>query len=162
MECCRRQSPYLANANRLADVIAAIQVLGTYKFYKSDCSIWARRIVADQEKAAHWKTVFEQHPEFFRLDKDTGKASLVLRRQRQKLYDVDQEQAISTAEYARLSPAERRRISRMPLSSSEIETLINTAISMHDHALARKRDGRWWVPLASAFVGALLGGLIKS
>jgi hypothetical protein len=28
------ESPYLPNSGRLADVIAAIQAMGTYKFYK--------------------------------------------------------------------------------------------------------------------------------
>jgi hypothetical protein len=73
--------PYLDNPQRLADVIAAIQAMGTYKFYKLTFKGWAERIVADESEAEHWKTVFEDHPEFFRLDTDREKASLVWRRQ---------------------------------------------------------------------------------
>lgn len=152
------KSPYLENENRLADVIAAIQVLGSYKFYKLDFDVWADRIVGDSSKAEHWKTVFEQHPEFFRLDVPRKKASLVWRRQHQKLFDVDSEDTISREKYWELTDEERNRISRTPLNSDEIGSLIGTAVNMHDHALMRQRDSRWWVPLGSSFIGAVLGG----
>ena len=84
-------SPYLADG-RLADVIAALQATATYKFYKLDFARWADRIVGEKAKANHWRKVFEEHPEFFRLDSDRRRASLVWRRQHQKRYDVDREE----------------------------------------------------------------------
>ena len=62
------RNPYTNNPNRLADVIAAIQVMGTYKFYKLEFSSWADRIAGDETNGVYWKKVFEDHPEFFRLD----------------------------------------------------------------------------------------------
>lgn len=39
-------SPYLSDLNRLADVIAAIQVMGTYKFYKLNLRVGLTESVA--------------------------------------------------------------------------------------------------------------------
>lgn len=160
-----KSSPYLSSDDRLGDVIAAIQAMGTYKFYKLEFKSWARRISGDDLQAHHWKRVFEEHPEFFRLDGARERASLVWRRQRQKLYDVDKEKDISRGE-AEILPAEQRaRLSRLPLKSDEIGMLINTAISLHARALEHRQDTRWWLSLLSAvlgFLGALAGGFITA
>ena len=154
-----KRSPYLATDNRLADVIAAIQAAGTYKFYKLDFAGWADRICGDTGQADHWRSVFVDHPEFFRLDSGRVKASLVLRRQRQKLFNVDQEKVWSRPDYDALSPAQQLRFSRLPLTASEIEALIDVAVSLHTRAAERDRDRRWWFVPAFGFAGAVAGGL---
>lgn len=163
------QSPYLEEDNRLADVIAAIQVMASYKYYKLDFATWADRIVGDQTRANHWQQVFEQHPEFFRLDSARQKASLVWRRQRQKRFDVDTESQVTKDEFEARDDAGKLRISRTPLGTSEIGTLIDAAISLHSRALEHRRESRWWVPILVALVaaisgltGAIVGALIKS
>lgn len=150
-------SPYLAANDRLADVIAAIQAMGTYKFYKLDFSGWADRISGDESLADHWKAVFEQHPEFFRLDSQREKASLVWRRQHQKRFDVDNEAKVTRDKYKSLSEAEKKRISRMPLHSDELAKLVDTAINLHSRALEHKKEARWLVHVAISIVGALSG-----
>ncbi len=155
-------SPYLAADDRLADVIAAIQVMGTYKFYKLDFEAWSDRICGDKSEASHWRAVFEQHPEFFRLDSGRRRASLVWRRQRIKHYDVDKGSAITKEAYLALSDSQKARISRMPLNSDELEMLISTAINLHARALEHKQDTRWWIVAAIGFLGALAGGLIAA
>lgn len=155
------ESPYLESNQRLSDVIAAIQAMATYKFYKLDFRGWADRIVGDAKKADHWKKIFEEHSEFFRLDSGRKKASLVVRRQHQKLYDVDQEKKISRQEYASL--ASKERISRTPLTSDEISTLINTAIELHSRAVDQENLKKWWIPIVTAiagFLGAIIGALV--
>ena len=62
------ESPYLKDSNRLGDVIAAIQAMAVYKFYKLSFEEWADRISADKSQADKWKNLFIEHPEFFRLD----------------------------------------------------------------------------------------------
>jgi hypothetical protein len=114
------ESPYLSSPDRLGDVIAAIQVMGTYKFYKLDFAGWADRIVGDEAQAQHWRTVVGEHPEFFRMDSKREKASLVWRRQRQKLFNVDTESQISREQFRQLTDAQKLRISRMPLASNEL------------------------------------------
>jgi hypothetical protein len=152
-------SPYLSDANRLGDVIAAIQVMATYKFYKLSFSGWADRICADQMQADRWQTIFEAHPEFFRLDTARQKASLVWRRQFPKRYDVDAEKLLLIDDFNALSPAQQRRVSRAPLSSSDIKALIDTAVNLHSRALEFHKDKRWWTALAGA-VGGLIGAVI--
>lgn len=157
------KSPYLKDDQRLADVIAAVQVMATYKFYKLNFGAWADRIVGEAEKGDYWKLVFEEHPEFFRLDSRRKKASLVVRRQHQKLYDVDLEIKISRQKYNQLE--QTNRISRTPLSPDEISTLINTAIEMHSRAVDNENQKKWWVPLVAAgagFIGAVIGASIST
>jgi hypothetical protein len=152
-------SAYLSDPGRLGDVIAAIQATATYKFYKLSFEGWAERISADKERASHWKRVFVEHPEFFRLDGDRTKASLVWRRQYPRCYYVDEGRALTTNELRQLSDDVRgNRVSRSPLTAADINTLIKTAVDMHSRALDAKKESRWWIPLAAA-VGSLLGAL---
>jgi hypothetical protein len=153
----RTDSPYLSDSNRLADVIAAIQAMASYKVYKLDFEHWADRICADETQASHWRQVFEEHPEFFRLDAARERVSLVWRRQSQKRYGVDVEAPLSKEDYDSRDAAGKARISRSPLSATEISTLIETAINLHSRALDHKRESRWWVPVAVAAVGAAAG-----
>lgn len=157
-------SPYLRDANRLGDVIAAIQAMATYKFYKLPFANWADRMAADKNQAEKWKAVFVEHPEFFRLDSAKEKASLVWRRQFPKRYDVDAENVLTSAEYNALTAEQQLRVSRVPLSSADIKALIDTAVNLHSRALEHQKDKRWWVALASAggaLAGTVLGAVIK-
>lgn len=161
----KSQSPYLYGDNRLGDVIAAIQVMGSYDFYKLDFEGWAARISGDKTKAEHWKRVFVEHPEFFRLDTAGLKASLAWRRSYRRRYSVDQQRELSHDEYRALSGDDRTRISRSPLSSSDISVLISTAINLHTRAIEQNREYRWLSsPLFSLLgvaLGAFLGWLSK-
>lgn len=156
-----KKSPYLKEATRLADVIAAIQVMGTYKFYKLDFAGWADRICGQQSEAEHWKSVFRDHPEFFRLDVSRQRASLAWRRTHQKLYNVDTEEKVTRQNFDRLSDNDKNRISRSPLSSEDIGTLLNTAVELHSRALAHQREQRWWVTAVITVVIAMIGFLSK-
>lgn len=157
----KKASPYLATPERLADVIAAIQTLGTYKFYKLDFASWADRISGDSSQGEYWKDVFEQHPEFFRLDSEREKASLVSRRQHQKRYSVDRLEVISKDEFNSLNEDEKKRISRTPLAPEEIGVLINTAVELHSRALEEKKHSRFLWPSIIGLIGVALGGAIS-
>ncbi|MDT7838433.1 hypothetical protein [Aquabacterium sp. OR-4] len=157
-------SPYLAEPGRLGDVIAAIQAMATYKFYKLTHEDWADRIAADKTQGDKWKRLFEQHPEFFRLDSAREKASLVWRRQFPKRFDVDAMRVLSNEEYEALTGDQKLRISRVPLAASDIKTLVDTAVNLHSRALEHQKDRRWWVALAGAvggLIGSIVGALIK-
>jgi len=154
------ESPYLANSGRLADVIAAIQAMGTYKFYKLTFEGWADRITANKNQALYWKNVFEQHPEFFRLDGAREKASLVWRRQYPKRYHVDLEKRLSVQEYKALTEDQKDRVSRDPLTPEDIKTLVDTAINLHSRALESEHARKWWIPLASSAIGGLVGAVL--
>jgi len=150
------KSPYLKD-QRLADVIAAIQVMATYRFYKLDFESWADRITGDRGNAERWKCILEDHPEFFRLDAQKLRASLVIRRQHPKRYDVDNFKEISKTEFDGLE--NKSRVSRSPLRTDETSSLIQTAINLHSRAIAQEQESRWWVILVPAGVG-LLGVII--
>jgi hypothetical protein len=153
-------SPYLKDANRLGDVIAALQAMAVYKFYKLTFEDWADRLTADKNQAEKWKAIFSEHPEFFRLDGAKERASLVWRRQFPRRYDVDNERVLSSDEYRLLPPERSARMSRNPLSSADIKALVDTAVNLHSRALEHQKDKRWWVALASAgggLVGAIVG-----
>jgi hypothetical protein len=157
------ESPYIAHPNRLADVIAAIQAMAVYEFHMRSFAKWALSISGDESKAEYWKSVFVEHPEFFRLDTTRTLASLVWRRQFPKRYHVDRQH--SKEEWSQLPENERERISRTPLAPPDIKTLIDAAINLHSRAVELRRESRWWVPLAGAvggLVGAVIGALLKS
>lgn len=101
------KSPYLNDDQRLADVIAAIQVLGTYKFYKLDFVGWSKGITGSAGNSSYWKIIFEQHPEFFRLNNDQTKVSLVWRRSYQRNFHVDREVILTRQECEELPQNER-------------------------------------------------------
>ena len=157
-------SPYLADTRRLADVIAAIQVMGTYKFYWQDFAGWAERISGDAGQAAYWRGIFEDHPEFFRLDGERQGAALVWRRQYPRRFHVDEERRLTVAECMALGEAGMERVSREPLSADDIRSLIDTAVGLHSRALDQQKERRWWLPLATAvaaLLGAVLGAWLK-
>jgi hypothetical protein len=158
------ESPYIANSNRLADVIAAIQAMAVYEFHMRSFAKWALSISGDEARAEYWEKIFEEHPEFFRLDTKREQASLVWRRQFPKRYHVDRQQQLSEDECSRLTIQERERLSRPPLAPTDIKTLIDAAINLHTRAVELRRESRWWVPLAGAIgglVGAILGTFLK-
>ena len=155
------KSPYL-KPQRLPDVIAAITALGTYKFYKLDVDRWADRITGSADRAGPWRTVFEEHPEFFRYASDRKKVSLVLRRQFPRNYNVDAEpEEFPDHEVDGLTES---RISRRPLSPAELTELVGFAIRLHDSSLEQQKATTWWTPLATAvlsLVGVLLGAYVS-
>jgi hypothetical protein len=153
------KSPYLSDPNRLADVIAAIQVMSTYKFYKLPFDGWADRINADPSRATYWQNIFEQHPEFFRLDGQREKASLVWRRQYPRRFQVDDERVLTRDEYQSLDDKAKEHVSRVRLTPADIKTLVDTAINLHARALEEQKERRWWLPLASV-IGGLVGGVL--
>ena len=156
------KNPYTENSKRLSDVIAAIQVMATYKFYKLNFSDWSDRIEGRPENGDYWQNVFQQHPEFFRLDSKQERASLVWRRNYQKLYDVDLETKITRERYLKLDDEKKKRISRTPLTNSDISTLIGTAINLHASEIEHRRDSRWWISGVVGLLGVIVGAVINA
>ena len=175
------KSPYVEQPSRLADIIAAIQVMGTYKYYKLDIGKWGKRIrdigesdgeaeSSNQDEAGSrqaqinenkWIAVFDEHPEFFRLGDKKNKASLVWRRSYPKLFDTDDLKEIEPAKYKGLTKEQKKKISRKPLTIEQIDLLIRTAIDLHARAIAHRQERRWWITalVGGGAIAALLGFL---
>jgi hypothetical protein len=134
--------------------------MGKYGFYKLDFKMWAMRISGDENKEEDWKSLFKEHPEFFRLDAEGKKASLVWRRSYRKRYSVDEQKEISKTEYDKLTTEEKKRISRTPLTGEEILTLINTAINLHTRAIEQNKEYRWLSSPLFSLLGVVLGAVI--
>lgn len=156
----KNTSPYTKNKGRLPDVISAIQVMGTYKFYKLEIAKWAERIRGQDASTEHWRKVFTDHPEFFRVDKTGDKASLVWRRAKPKIFNVDTGVNISKSKYDELGVEHKKRISRTPLSPEDIASLISTAISLHSREIEHNKEKKKLGPFLMAVVPPLIGVLI--
>lgn len=154
------QSSYLKKGNRLADVVAALQVMGTYKFASREIQAWEKSIGRSPSSASSWLEIFSDHPEFFRI-KDKW-VSLVWRRASEKTYDTRSGKEITPEEVAALPKNENLRISRAPLSPDQVTALIEVAIKIHAQAIARRAELRWWVPVLVGAIGIAIGALIKS
>jgi len=59
-----KMSPCLASDRRLADIIAAIQVMGAYPWVSRKVDRWPEKL-GKPLSAQGWNTVFIEHPEFF-------------------------------------------------------------------------------------------------
>jgi hypothetical protein len=160
-EIMMRESPYL-KADRLADVLAALQFLGQHDDYKLSVADWNKYMAttprsAGEGSASSWETIFREHPEFFRTN-DEGLVSLVWRR----------------------AVAKTRQGGRPELQPETIATLLDTAVRLHLAAVEAKRadearlresvrDRRWWIQLGVsiltallAFIGVVLAAWLKA
>lgn len=158
----RNRSPYLVQ-HRLADLIAAIQVLGTYKFASRDPEKWEQSLGRKPLSAESWHRVFEEHPEFFRIKGADKKASLMWRRSYEKIFDTRAGKELTSDQIADLDKDEKKQfLSRAPVTASQVETLIHAAIELHTRAIAQRQEMRWWIPVLTAFLGVIIGALIKA
>lgn len=168
------KSPYLENPKRIEDVIAGIQVLGSYEKKTSRrLNFWTSLLGRDE---AYWKKVFEEHPEFFRVNDKTQQleetdddnnndsselwVSLRWRFAYQRTYDHLRKIELSNDELNELNNSQKKKLTRKPLTSEQIQSLISTAINLNEKAISDDIRKKWWRPLLSGvFVifGALIG-----
>ena len=129
--------------NRLQDIIAALQIMGSCDNYKMSIEKWNDIIDNKPLSDQSWEAVFKEHPEFFR---ENGKG----------LYSLMWRKGM---------PYKDKGDSREPLVAAQITALMETALQFHAKALEERRDRRWWVPIfaaITAFIGAVLGAYLKS
>jgi hypothetical protein len=152
------QSPYVTNQHRLADVIAALQVMGTYSYSGRSVEAWGKLLGEKPRSAETWLEVFNDHPEFFRSGvEDDGFHTLALRRSQPRVYNTKTNDEITVAQFKDLPEVERSHISRRPLSSQQLTSLIELAIKLQSQAFARRQELRWWVPHVFSVVSLLIG-----
>jgi len=124
-----RELPY-TKKNRLADVLALIQVLAMYKqAFRTEEGI-KKEFQRDPVSAESWVKIAEEHREFFRVRRGKGvEISLIVR-------------------YAQENHAE--------LKPELTATLMETAIKIHDSQLNLSRGWTFWLPVVGAFIGSVL------
>lgn len=155
-----KQSPYLAHHSRLADIVAALQVLGTYKFASRKHSEWEKLIGRTPISADNWLQVFNEHPEFFRIRDEW--VSLVWRRSSERVFDTCSGQELPKEAVNAMTDEMRKGISRAPLSAEQVSALIEVGIKLQAQAISRRAELRWWVPVLIGAIGIAIGALIKS
>ena len=154
-----KSSAYLQNPRRLADLIAAIQVLGTYKFSSRRAEKWEKRLGRVPVSADDWKEIFRAHPEFFTLD-DRNLVSLVWRRNKERNYDTQSGEILEFAEAQAMEledpEPDAKRLSRPPLTTDEISKLVDIAIDLHEREIKHQQERRWWYTAIIGGIGVLV------
>jgi hypothetical protein len=134
--------PY-TNPNRLADVMALIQVLALHKYGDRSDKGLAGEIQGPPHSGSTWKEITQQHPEFFRVnDAERLGVSLVARH---------------------VLPKDEK--DKRELSSDFICTLLQTAINLHDRQLDRAHHWRVYIPIVvviTAGIFTIFGIFLKS
>ena len=154
------KSPYLKSDRRLGDVIAAIQLLGTYQWANRDIGGWAKQLDTPEISGeAAWSSVFREHPEFFRIN-DLGKASLRWRHAYDRTYNTKTRKTISVEEFEQLDEKEQEIYSRPPLTAEQIQSLMATAVEMHGRAIAHSQENRWLTLVLFTLLGVVLGAVL--
>jgi hypothetical protein len=152
-------SPYLSNGRRLADVLAAIQVMGAYTFSGRKYDSWVEKL-GEPLSATTWNLVFAEHPEFFSVSDEW--VSLRWRHGYDRTYSHEQVRDLTRDEIAQLTDDQRAKLTRKPLTSDQIEALMNTAIELHSREVAYQQERRWLSPLLFGLLGVVLGAVLQA
>jgi hypothetical protein len=152
-------SPYLCHYSRLSDVLAAIQVMGTYKWASRKGPDWAK-MLGPMKSGKEWGAIFEQHPEFFRVNGEW--VSLRWRHGYDRNFSTDLNREISVDEINELPESENEKLTRKPLTAQQTEALLKTAIEMHGRAIAHSQERRWMTPLLFALFGTVIGVVLQA
>jgi hypothetical protein len=153
------KSPYLKDF-RLADIIGAIQVMGNYPFASRKVDDWLKSL-GKPMSASDWASIFKQHPEIFRFTSN-GWVSLRWRHGYFRTFNPKRGCDLTESERTSLSTEQQEDLTHRPLTSDQIEVLINTGLNFHARAIAHEQERRWLVPLLFGLLGAVLafGGAV--
>jgi hypothetical protein len=152
-------SPYL-KPGRLADVIAALQVMASAKRPEREIRDWAKVLdgAVNQDTIGKWTHVFSEHREFFltyRLSEKSELKAALRWRYALKNFDSEAGKELTQAEIDQLPQTARDLLTTRPLGGDQVETLLNTAISLRTRALEELVASRWWVNVLIAILAAL-------
>jgi len=156
----RRRSPYLV-PGRLADVLAAVQIMASAERPERRIKDWADELdrAHDDSTVERWKRVFSEHREFFLVYSLKGENDLkaALRwRYVNKLYDAKTGKEYTPEEKERLSKEQQWSLTTKPLPAQGVTALMDTAINLHNRAIEELGATRWWMPVLVAVVGGVL------
>jgi hypothetical protein len=165
-------SPYLQHHQRLPEILAAIQVMGTHKWDMLEVPDWQQRL-GEPSSGDSWDDIFSDHPEFFQVrekpsdDPEQTKKKrfwvLTWRFAYDPYFDPDAKKQLSS-EQVRDIP-KNKKLARKPLEEEQIATLLNTAIELQVRAAAFEERRRWLITAAISFITTvivvILGALLK-
>ena len=169
--------------DRLAYIIAAIQILGVSDQPTGTLNRWVAELESSEEltpeqidhipikyaERKKWAAVFEQHPEFFKTYKSKGEQHVLLRwRYAQFINSMprkdtepkkDADSSSNNSEDS-TNADERTNDVISPLNPDQIQVLINTAIELHAKEEAVGRAPDRFTPILMTAIGAALGTVV--
>jgi hypothetical protein len=159
--------------DRLGDVIAALQVMGSNERAEDSIEGWTRKFDDPTERNSiqHWRTIFKGHPEFFKVYTLNGQEKAALRwRYARRYYDHRKNKELSPEEAAALPQNEKELLTGKVLTDAQLQVLVETAIELHAKAVTAHQDRRWVltligpavIGLVGVVVGAVLGHFLPS
>jgi hypothetical protein len=153
----RKKSPYLRDG-RLADVIAALQVMSARDRPEGEITHWSRTLSHDTsaKTVERWSRVFNEHSEFFlvyTLKDSANKKSALRVRYANRNFDPRKGIELNQDDIDKLQDTEREHLTTKPLAADAISALTNTAIELHNRAIQELSARRWWVPFVAAILG---------
>jgi hypothetical protein len=163
--------------DRLANVIAAIQILGVSDRASATLDRWVAELETAEEMNADqlelmsvkfadrkkWSAVFEQHPEFFKSYTLRGEQRVLLRMRYAQSFTPAGKKNGTNGANGNGQHAEPRKesnhppIESVPLTADQIQMLVNTAIELHAKESAAERKPERLSPFVMAAAGAALG-----
>jgi hypothetical protein len=178
------KSQYL-ETDRLANVIAAIQIMGVSECASGTIDRWAAELEASEELTPQeientpvrfgdrrkWQTIFEQHPEFFKSYTMRGEPRVALRWRYAQVVNGHGKSNGSTPDTPEAkgdakpeTAYDLTKVPSRPLTADQLQVLINTAIELHGRevAAARPAEGFHWplFTVAGALLGSIAGGIL--
>ncbi len=178
------KSQYLEK-DRLANVIAAIQILSVSECAAGTLDRWAAELEASEELTPEeientpvrfgdrkkWQTIFEQHPEFFKSYTTRGEPRVALRWRYAQIVNGQGKpngKAPDTTETKDESKPEATydltKVPSRPLSADQIQVLISTAIELHGReaatAVPPERFRTPFFTVIGALLGSIAGGVL--
>ena len=128
-----------------ASTLASLKLFGVLRQYPIEN--WAQELDRSRnpEDVARWTRVFQDHREFFityHLQGDkTLKAALRLRYVF-KTYNSQTGKEYTPIEIERLPKEEKDRLTTKPLQAEQLQTLLNTAIELHDRTIEQSKESK--------------------
>jgi len=124
--------PY-TKPDRLADVMAMIQVLALHPYRHRSNSGLTDDLQGQPRSGPTWRDVAQEHPEFFRVSEDEKLGISLLARHVLPKDDNDKRE----------------------LPSGFISLLLQTAINLHDRELSRLQNLRAYIPIIVAITAGV-------
>ena len=138
--------------------------------------------LGEPSSAKSWEEIFLAHPEFFWVKKKgdawtdpsgeemvqdekaapanerSSLANVALRyRYVMPYYDTISKKTLDKEEYDRLSVAEKKNVTRKPLTGNQVDMLLKLAVELHNRYLAQEQQSKWLLNLLFPLLGALIG-----
>jgi hypothetical protein len=171
------KSHYLEK-DRLANVIAAIQIMGVSDQTTGTLNRWVAELEASEELTSEqldhapvkyaerkkWATVFEQHPEFFKTYTQHGEQHVLLRWRYAQSFNANLTKEANAKPEGDTPDSddadEAKNTAGPPLSAEQVQVLVKIAMELHTKEATADIKPDRLSPIVMVAVGATLGTIV--